>query len=441
MKQYNNPPRASWTRLCKRPALEQTGINQTIQSVFDVVKANGDKALTELTKQFDEVKLVELALSQQALEALAEQTTSKVRGAVDVAYNNIEAFHLAQKLDIKKETVETMTGVLSWRESRPIERVGLYVPGGSAPLISTVLMLGVPAQIAGCKEIVLCTPPRKDGTVEPAICYAALKVGATKLVTVGGVQAIAALAIGTDSVPKVDKIFGPGNQYVTAAKQFALKYGVAIDMPAGPSEVMVVADDSANPAFVAADLLSQAEHGTDSQVVLVTTEKKFAAAVNAKLYTQLESLPRKQIAAGALKNSFCVVFDGLDKAMQFVNSYAPEHLILSVKQPGKWAAKVWSAGSVFLGNYSPESAGDYASGTNHTLPTNGWARSYGGVSLESFVKKVTFQSLSKSGLKGLASTIETLAEAEGLEAHKLAVTIRLRAKSKEKAELNFKEKS
>jgi len=329
-------------------------------------------------------------------------------------------------LDVAKETVETVSGVTCWREARPIERIGIYVPGGSAPLISTVLMLGVPAQLAGCGLIVLCTPPNLNGAVNPAICYAAQKVGVNKLALVGGAQAIAGLALGTTSLPQVDKIFGPGNQYVTAAKMVAQKLGVAIDLPAGPSEVMVLADSSANPSYVAADLLSQAEHGPDSQVVLVSASLAIAARVQQELKRQLETLPRKEIATRALANSYSVVFPNLNKALSFANTYAPEHLILSIKRPDLGAAKVMNAGSVFLGNYSPESAGDYASGTNHTLPTGGVARSYGGVSLDSFVKKLTFQSLSLSGLKNLAPTIQTLAQAEGLEAHARAVSIRLK---------------
>ncbi|MES2970834.1 MAG: histidinol dehydrogenase [Patescibacteria group bacterium] len=428
MKTYKNPYQLLRQKLCRRPKMEQSGLDEVVQSIFTEVEKGGDNALRQLTERFDGVKLSLLVLSQQEVKAQARKVPIKLQRAIDTAFRNIHSFHELQVLDVQRERLETMPGVMCWRESRPIERVGLYVPGGSAPLTSTVLMLGVPAQIAGCQEVVLCTPPNKDVSVEPAICYAAQLCGIDKIYTVGGAQAIAAMTFGTKSVPKVDKIFGPGNQYVMAAKQYAVKYGLTIDMPAGPSEVMVLADASANPAFVAADLLGQAEHGSDSQVVLVTTQNQLVPLIEKELKLQLANLPRKEIAAEALKNSFSVVFDNLKRAIEFVNSYAPEHLILSVKNPEQLAAGVSSAGSVFLGNYSPESAGDYASGTNHTLPTNGWARSYGGLSLDSFVKKVTFQSLSKLGLKRLSQTITTMAEAEGLQAHANAVNIRFNNK-------------
>ncbi len=415
-------------KLCQRSSLENRKLDSFIESVFANVRSERDMALLAYTKQFDSVELGSICMAASMIKLQAAKTPVKLREAIDVACNNITKFHKSQELDVNKETVETVPGVVCWRESRPIERVGLYVPGGTAPLVSTVLMLGIPAKIAGCEEIVVCTPPNSDGTIEPAICYAALKIGVTKLIRVGGAQAIAGLAFGTESVPKVDKIFGPGNQYVTAAKLYAMNYGVAIDMPAGPSEVMVVADQSAVPAYVAADLLSQAEHGPDSQVVLVATNDVIVRNVQAAIKLQLTELPRKDIVKESLANSFCVVVKNLKNALEFANAYAPEHIILSVSNPKKWAQQVVNAGSVFLGNYSPESAGDYASGTNHTLPTGGWARSYGGVSLDSFVKKVTFQSLSRTGLQALAPTIETLAEAEGLAAHKRAVTIRLNNK-------------
>lgn len=426
MKIYKNPSNKTIRLPCQRPQLEHKQLSQVIKEVFGTVAENGDQALVSYTRKFDEVNLETVYLTQNDIKRRGVMVPVELRSAIDMAYGNIKSFHEAQRGDINREAIETIPGVVCWREARAIERVGLYVPGGTAPLVSTVLMLGVPAQIAGCKEVVLCTPPSPEGTVNPGICYAALKIGATKLFRVGGAQAIAALSIGTETVPKVDKIFGPGNQYVMAAKQYAVKYGVAIDMPAGPSEVMVIADKSANPAFVAADLLSQAEHGADSQVALITSEVLIARQVNKELIVQMASLPRNGIVQKSLENSFCVVVKNVSAVMEFANVYAAEHLILSVKNPALLAKQVLNAGSVFLGDYSPESAGDYASGTNHTLPTGGWARSYGGVSLDSFVKKVTFQSLSKAGLRRLSPTIESLAEAEGLEAHKRAVTIRLK---------------
>lgn len=425
MQTYNNPKKVQWEELVCRPSLGQSDLRTVCKSIFDAIARNGDQALADYTQQFDGVEARSLVCSPQNTTLDAE-----LKEAIDVAYENIAKFHKAQVSSKEPEVVETMPGVLCWREARPIEIIGLYIPGGSAPLVSTVLMLGVPAQLAGCKEVILATPPDKDGKVNPAIMYAAQKIGATKVVCAGGAQAIAAFALGTSSVPKVDKIFGPGNQYVTAAKQLAGEYGVAIDMPAGPSEVMVLADDTANPAFVAADLLSQAEHGPDSQVVLVALSRATINAVQDQLNKQLVNLPRAATAKAALSKSLCVYFDSLDQAMDFVNSYAPEHLILSVKNPEQAARTVVNAGSVFLGNYSPESAGDYASGTNHTLPTNGWAKSYGGVSVDNFVKQVTFQKLSKESLEALAPTIITLAQAEGLEAHAAAVSIRLPKENK-----------
>ena len=425
MQTYNNPKPSEWPALCKRPVANAAELDTLAKEVFARVEAEGDGALRVYTEKFDKVRLDDITLAPKQLRAWARRTPPALRVAIDMAYQNITAFHQAQTIDILRETVETRPGVLCWREARAIDRVGLYVPGGTAPLVSTALMLGVPAQLAGCTQIVLATPPNVDGSVMPAICYVALKIGATSLVRVGGMQAIAALTFGTTSVPAVDKLFGPGNQYVMAAKQFATKFGVAIDMPAGPSEVLIVADARANPAFVAADLLSQAEHGPDSQVVLVTTELSMAALVRTELDRQVATLPRRAIAEASLANSFCVVFETLTEVLAFANTYAAEHVIVSTAKPSEAVSKIMNAGSVFLGDYSPESAGDYASGTNHTLPTNGWARSYGGVSLDSFTKKVTFQKLTKSGLATLASTIETLAQAEGLEAHARAVSIRL----------------
>lgn len=426
MKVYKNPARKNWPKLCARPEVASEDLDPVVADVFQQVAADGDKALKAYTKRFDRVEIDSVLVPAAEITRQAKQIDPRLRQAVDQAYVNIQAFHKAQKLDVKRQLVETMPGVLCWREPRAIERVGLYVPGGTAPLVSTVLMLGVPAQLAGCREITLCTPPGADGSINPAICYAALKVGVTKLVRVGGIQAIAALAEGTASVEWVDKIFGPGNQYVTAAKQYAASAGkTAIDMPAGPSEVLVIADSRADPTFIAADLLSQAEHGPDSQAVFLTNEPDQVRRVQKALKAQLKELPRREIAEKALENSFCAVFGSIDTAIAFSNAYAPEHLILSVRRAKTYVAKVQNAGSVFLGDYSPESAGDYASGTNHTLPTNSWARSYSGVSLDSFIKNVTFQSLSKKGLADLAPTIETLAQAEGLDAHARAVSIRL----------------
>lgn len=381
--------------------------------------------MVRYTKKFDNVELQNVEVSKQQIQDLAAKIPTDQKNAINTAYKNIKAFHEAQKLDANKELVETMPGVVCWRESRPIEKVGLYIPGGSAPLVSTMLMLGIPAQIAGCNQIITCTPPQPDSTVTPAICYAASLVGVTQLFCIGGAQAIAAMSIGTKSIPKVDKIFGPGNQYVTASKMYAQKFGVAIDMPAGPSEILVIADNNANSAYVAADLLSQAEHGSDSQVALATTDQVLAEAVRKEVGRQTALLPRKEIIKRALDWSYCVVFVTVDDAIDFANTYAPEHLILQVASPSSYVSKVKSAGSVFLGKYTPESAGDYASGTNHSLPTDGWARSYGGVSLDSFVKKITFQSISKTGLQNLAPTILTLAKTEGLDAHAQSVSIRV----------------
>lgn len=423
MKVYVNPQKASLEKLTKRPTVNAQNLSELAEKVFFDVKTDGDLALRRYTQAFDKVRIDSVVMEQAEIRTEADKLALDVRAAIDQAYENIWAFHVGQLGDISTE-VETQPGVICWREVRPIERVGLYVPGGSAPLVSTVLMLGVPAQQAGCSKIVLASPPSKSGDVSAAICYAALKVGVTQLIRVGGMQAIAAMTFGTESVQAVDKLFGPGNQYVMAAKQYAQRFNVAIDMPAGPSEVLVVADSSANPAFVAADLLSQAEHGPDSQVVLLTTDKSLVPKVMLEVKNQLKTLSRGDVAKRALENSFCIVYDTTQEAIDFANDYAPEHIILSVKNAKLIAQGVKNAGSVFLGNYSPESAGDYASGTNHTLPTNGWARSYGGLSVESFVKKITFQRLTKAGLKGLQNTIETLAIAEGLDAHKQAVSVR-----------------
>lgn len=422
MKRLQNPSREEWASLCRRPTLDPQSLLVTVQATYDAVAVRGDKALYELTERYDKIQLRSLVLRIGDEQTEASKLDAELRTAIDSAYANIATFHAAQTQSEQK--IGTTSGVTCRREARPIQSVGLYVPGGSAPLISTMLMLGVPAQLAGCETIVVCTPPDKNGAINPAVRYAAAKCGIATMYTVGGAQAIAAMALGTETVPKVSKIFGPGNQYVTTAKQIAERYGVATDMPAGPSEVLVVGDDSANPAFVAADLLSQAEHGPDSQVVLLTTSVKIRKAVQSELARQLTSLPRREIAEKALTESLDIYFDDLGTALAFANEYAPEHIILQVNSTEKWAKAVNNAGSVFVGEFTPESAGDYASGTNHTLPTGGWAKSYSGLSLASFQRMVTFQSITKTGLSKLAKAIVPLAQAEGLQAHARAVTIR-----------------
>jgi histidinol dehydrogenase len=398
-------------------------INKIVKPILEKVARSGDKALRKFAEEFDHVELDSLLVSPEEVNAAKELVSKELKKAIGVAKANIEKFHAAQASP--ELIVEVMPGVTCRRKSVPIQRVGLYIPGGTAPLFSTVLMLGIPAQLAGCAEIVLCTPSNSKGQVHPAILYTADLVGISKIVKVGGAQAIAAMTFGTASVPKVDKIFGPGNQYVTAAKQLATKHGVAIDMPAGPSEVLVYADDTAIPAFVAADLLSQAEHGADSQVVLVTPSEKLAAQVLHELNLQLETLPRKDIAYKALQHSCTVVMEDQASAIALINDYAPEHLILAIAEEEKVIAQIYNAGSVFIGNFTPEAAGDYASGTNHTLPTYGYARNYSGVSLDSFVKKITYQKISPQGLKKLGPSVEIMAANEDLDAHKLAVTVRL----------------
>lgn len=425
MQSYIFPNRAAWPKILARPALDNSQLEATVSQVLQDIRENGDQALKAYTQKFDGVELDQLQLTPAEIEAAEASLSPELKEAIQIAQQNIERFHAQQQL--KVEVVETMPGVQCWRKSVGIEKVGLYIPGGTAPLFSTVLMLGIPAKLAGCREIVLCSPPRTKNTVHPAVIYAANLVGVTKIFKVGGVQAIGAMAYGTESVPQVYKIFGPGNQYVTAAKQLVNKEGLPIDMPAGPSEVLVCADERANPAFVAADLLSQAEHGTDSQVVLVTFSEDTLSKVQAAVAEQLAQLPRKEIAKGALDNSAGVVLKDQHEAIDFINAYAPEHLILAMEQAEEVGEAVINAGSVFLGNYTPESVGDYASGTNHTLPTNGFARSYSGVSLDSFVKKITFQKLSKAGLQRLGPAVEKMAEAEELIAHKNAVSIRLQS--------------
>ena len=414
------PDRADWSALLARPVQSTQQIETVVAPIMAQVRAGGDTALIELTNKFDKVDLAAhgLEVSADELDAAEAQLSDELKDAIRQAYQNIRVFHEAQKQPVQK--IETMPGVTCWRKSVGIERVGLYVPGGSAPLLSTVLMLGVPAQLAGCREVVLCTPGH-----HPAIFFAARLVGVTRVFRIGGAQAVAAMTYGTESVPQVDKIFGPGNQYVTAAKMLVAKEGMAIDMPAGPSEVAIYADDTAVPSFVAADLLSQAEHGADSQVLLVSTSKKLVNSVNLTIGTQLDRLPRREVATKALANSKAILVETQQDAIDLLNQYAAEHLILSVADAETVADKIINAGSIFLGNYTPESAGDYASGTNHTLPTNGFARAYSGVSLDSFVKKITVQHITPEGLRALGPVVEVMAEAESLDAHKRAVSLRL----------------
>lgn len=423
MQLYLNTDPEKWPEILARPALDLAQLEAPVNAILQEVATRGDDALLDFTAKFDGVRLAELAVSKEEIALAAEQLSADLRTAIQTAKNNIAQFHAAQQET--PQVVETMPGVRCWRKSVGIERVGLYIPGGTAPLFSTVLMLAVPAQLAGCKEIVLCTPPQKDGTVHPAILYAAQLAGVERIFRVGGAQAIAAMAHGTESIPATYKIFGPGNAYVTVAKQLVSRLGVAIDMPAGPSEVMVVADETADPDFVAADLLSQAEHGADSQVVLVTYSEEMARRVIKVTEQQLATLPRRDFAAASLANSSALVVNTPAEAMALINTYAPEHLILSVDNPEELAAGIINAGSVFMGHYTPESVGDYASGTNHTLPTNGFARAYSGVSLDAFVKKITYQQLSKEGLQNIGPTVETMATAESLVAHQRAVSIRL----------------
>lgn len=423
MKQIEYPDRNQWPELLKRPALQVESLFDTVRTILDRVKADGDRAVLAYEEQFDRVKLSSLAVGEEEMQEAEDLLDEELKSAIRLAKQNIETFHAAQRFTSKR--VETQPGVTCWQKAVPIERVGLYIPGGTAPLFSTVLMLAVPARIAGCGEIVLCTPPGMNGKVHPAVLFAAQVAGVNRLFKAGGVQAIASMAYGTESVPRVYKIFGPGNQYVTAAKQLVSLRDVAIDMPAGPSEVEVLADDTANPAFVAADLLSQAEHGVDSQAVLVTTSPVLCQAVQQEVERQLALLPRKEIAARSLEHSKLIVVRDMDEALALTNAYAPEHLIIQTADYMQVAERVMNAGSVFLGPYSTESAGDYASGTNHTLPTNGYARTYSGVSLDSFIRKITFQEITREGLCRIGPAIETMAANEQLDAHKNAVTVRL----------------
>jgi len=417
------PEKNEWRDLLRRPAIDSLSLEKKVRKILENVKEKGDKAVKKYSKEFDGIKLKKLQVSDKEIKEADKLVADELKQAIRTAKSNIEKFHSTQLHD--EDIVETMPGVKCWRKNIPIEKVGLYIPGGTAPLFSTILMLGVPAKIAGCKEIVLCTPPGKDGALHPAILFAASLVGVTKIFKVGGVQAIGAMAFGTETIPAVYKIFGPGNQYVTCAKQLVQQYGIAIDMPAGPSEVAVYADETADPRFVAADLLSQAEHGVDSQVLLVVNKESLVETIKGQLVTQLDKLPRKELAEKALDNSKIMLVNNDEEAIELLNEYAPEHLILSCAHADELADKVINAGSVFIGNFSPESAGDYASGTNHTLPTNGFAKAYSGVSVDSFVKKVTFQKLNEEGLNSIGSSVVAMAEAEGLKAHAEAVKLRL----------------
>ena len=424
MQIIKNPNKESWNELVKRPTQSLDSIEDTVVQIFEDVRRNGNLAVKKYTKMFDgfDTDVIELSIAE--IELAEKKVSPELRSAIRTAKHNIETFHHAQKSG--RIEVETMDGVQCWQEKRAIEKVGLYIPGGTAPLFSTVLMLAVPAKIAGCEEIILCTPPKKDGTVANEILYAAQLCGVTKIYKVGGIQAIAAMTFGTENIIPVYKIFGPGNQFVTVAKQLATKYGVAIDMPAGPSELLVVADDSANAAYVAADLLSQAEHGSDSQVVLISNSILLLEDVKAEISLQMEDLPRKSMIGKSIENSKMIYLQEDETALDFINAYGPEHFIICSNNETFFIDGIRNAGSVFIGNYTPESAGDYASGTNHTLPTNGFSRAYSGVNLDSFLKSITFQKISENGLRNIGNTIELMAEAEGLQAHKNAVSIRLK---------------
>lgn len=424
MKTYTNPKQNIWTEILKRPLFDVSELYGKVQSILNEIKTDGDDALRKYTLQFDGIKLQSFLVSEDELKEAEKRIDSKLKEAIALASKNIEIFHAAQNHKVNK--IETMPGVICWQKAVGIEKVGLYIPGGTAPLFSTVLMLAIPAQIAGCKEIVLCSPPDKNGNIHPAILYAAKISGVTKIYKLGGVQAIGAMAFGTETVPKTYKIFGPGNQFVMAAKQLVSINDVSIDMPAGPSEVLVVADETSNPSFVASDLLSQAEHGVDSQVVLVANNSNTIKKIKAEIEIQVEKLPRKETVIKALSNSIFIVLEDIKQQIDLINEYAPEHLIISTVNYSEISEQIINAGSIFLGEFTPESAGDYASGTNHTLPTNGWARSYSGVNLDSFMRKITFQEISKEGLKNIGPAIEKMAAAEQLHAHKNAVTLRLK---------------
>jgi len=424
-----NKPAGEILDLLRRPTTETAMLEDAVNEVFTVVRRDGDKGVLRFTSKYDNVALSTMVVTDAEISEACKLVDSRLKNAIDTAIQNVELFHTSQLREEK--TVGTMPGVFCWQRSVPIERVGLYIPGGSAPLFSSVIMLAVPARVAGCREVILCTPPRPDGSIDPTILYVASVTGVTRIIKAGGIQAIAAMAYGTKSVPRVDKLFGPGNQWVTAAKQMASKDGIAIDLPAGPSEVMIVADDTAVPSYVAADMLSQAEHGADSQAVLVTFSPEFAADVVKEIDKMAGTFKREAIIRSSLASSAIVIVSNISEAIEIMNGYAPEHLILSVANPWGIAEKVVNAGSVFLGNFSPESAGDYASGTNHTLPTNGFARGWSGVNLDTFMKKITFQNITIDGLKRLGPVVEVMAEAEQLDAHAYAVRVRLSGNNKQ----------
>ncbi|MFV5696483.1 histidinol dehydrogenase [Flavobacterium sp. LB3P122] len=425
MNKIYNPKPETWSSILERPTKTVNDIEATVKEIFKEVQKKGDVAVAKYTSLFDGASIENLEVSKAEIDEAIASVPSELKEAIQLAKTNIKKFHSAQKTN--RVEVETIEGVNCWQEKRPIQKIGLYIPGGTAPLFSTVLMLAVPAKIAGCNEIVLCSPPDKNGNINPAILYAANLCGVTKILKVGGIQAIAGMTFGTETIPKVYKIFGPGNQYVTVAKQLATQFGVAIDMPAGPSELLIVADETAVPAFVASDLLSQAEHGADSQVILVSTSKKLIDAVENEIQIQMELLPRKSIAEKAIANSKLIFIENDTIALELINEYGPEHFIICSEYDDFYSNGVQNAGSVFIGNYTPESAGDYASGTNHTLPTNGYAKNYSGVNLDSFTKAMTFQKISQKGIQNIGKAIEIMAEAEGLQAHKNAVTLRLKA--------------
>ena len=424
MKVIKYPKREDWSEILKRPTQTVDDIEATVNQIFEDVERNGDTAIQKYTSLFDGVELSDNQVSEEEIEIAANAVTQELKDAIQLAKSNIEKFHTAQKTEVV--SLETMNGVQCWQQKRSIEKVGLYIPGGTAPLFSTVLMLTVPAKIAGCKEIVLCSPPNSEGKIANEILYTAQLCGVTKIFKVGGIQAIAGLTFGTKTIPQVYKIFGPGNQFVTVAKQLSTKHGVAIDMPAGPSELLVVADDAAVPAYVASDLLSQAEHGRDSQVILVSTSDNLIDAVSEEIQKQLKELPRVEIASKAIENSRSILVQDNQEALELINEYGPEHFIVCTNDDDFYVDNIVNAGSVFIGNYTPESAGDYASGTNHTLPTNGFSKAYSGVNLDSFTKSITFQKISKEGIKNIGRSIELMAAAEGLQAHKNAVTLRLK---------------
>ena len=425
MNTINNPDRSKWSEILKRPTQTVADIEQTVHKVFDEIRLTGDAAVGKYTQAFDGIDLDTFKVSATEMDAASAEISQELKEAIALAKKNIEIFHAAQRTE--RVVVETMKGVNCWQEKKAIQKVGLYIPGGTAPLFSSILMLATPANIAGCEEIVLCTPPDKNGNVNPAVLYTAKLCGVTQVFKIGGIQAIGAMTFGTQSVPKVYKIFGPGNQFVTVAKQLATRYQVAIDMPAGPSELLVYADDSANPAFVASDLLSQAEHGVDSQVIMVSTSEKMLELVSDEVEKQLDELTRKTIAQQAIENSKLILVETEETALELINEYGPEHFIVCSENEDYFVDNIMNAGSVFIGNYAPESAGDYASGTNHTLPTNGYAKQYSGVNLDSFMKQITYQKVSEEGIKNIGPAIELMAEAEGLQAHKNAVTLRLKS--------------